>query len=79
MKISELVNHLRTVMAQEGDLDVVSGLARSGYGEAVKHLKVTTCKAFEADDENPEAMSRSFSEIKVLDLMLSDASTVELF
>jgi hypothetical protein len=49
MKISELVGKLRVAMAQHGDIEVVSGLSESGYGQAIIKTDVVEGTAPGAD------------------------------
>lgn len=73
MKISELITSLRETLAEHGDLDVVSGLDRSGYGEEIIDANVLNGKTM-----NEEAGDMTGPTIKVVDLKCSDESMVEM-
>lgn len=68
MKISEAIAALQSIQASYGDLDLVSGIDRSGYGEPVEDIEVLTAYT---------AGGTGFGEpqVKVVDLILSDNST----
>lgn len=64
MKASQLVEALQEIIAKHGDLVVVSGVARSGYGETVLSVEIVTAKTITDEDQT------------VIDLVLDDESTV---
>jgi len=64
MKASELIQKLQEAMGEHGDLDVVSGVAVTGYGEPVRGIARKTGQTLQGE------------EIAVLDLVLSDESLV---
>ena len=65
MKISELIEDLEIALREHGDLDVVSGVLRTGYGEPVEY---TTVPDNTLDIEG--------NQREVLDLVLSESSDV---
>jgi len=62
MKATALIEQLQAAVDEHGDLEVVSGVTRSGYGEEVLSISCKTAKTLEGQD------------IAVLDLVLSEES-----
>jgi hypothetical protein len=73
MKISDLIMQLRTVLAKDGDVDVVSGLRRSGYGEEVVHVETFLTSTF-----NNVSGAMDGPKMLVVDLKCSDESLCEM-
>lgn len=46
MKISDAIIALQAILAIRGDLTMVSGLNRSGYGELVESIGITTAYTY---------------------------------
>jgi hypothetical protein len=62
MKATALIEQLQAAVDEHGDLEVMSGVTRSGYGEEVLSISCKTAKTLEGQD------------IAVLDLVLSEES-----
>ena len=63
--LTDLIAALALILKEHGDLPLVSGLSRSGYGEAVLQADVTEAKNTDGETE------------KVVDLILCDETTYE--
>ena len=70
MKASELIGLLQRAVKEHGDLDIVSGVDRSGYGEPVTDLLIYSDK----DKEPTKGIEGNV--IPVFDLELGDESLV---
>ncbi len=69
MLLSDLIEQLQEIQKEHGDLQVSTGLSRSGYGELVDDVQVMTVNKFGADGSALE---------KVVELVLSDETTFEV-
>ena len=69
MKISELIMDLQQQLAKNGDMEVVSGVKRSGYAEPVIGMETQTVKLI-----NPATSEFDGETEVVLDLSLDDSS-----
>ena len=67
MPISEMIAALQALMAEHGDLQVVTGLSRSGYGEPVRDVQVVVATTLEDGREE-----------KVVEIELDESSTHEM-
>ena len=68
MTLSQLIFMLQKVMDKHGDLEVVSGLDRSGYGEPV--VKAAVVNAVNSGNDEKEL---------IVDLVLDKHSSHEMF
>jgi len=71
MTISKLIAQLEVVFAANGDLEVVTGLTRTGYGQPITNAHVRDGKTFDENNENFDGPSMT-----VLDLVDDDNSLV---
>ena len=69
MLLSDLIETLQTIFATNGDLDVVCGLDRSGYGEDISYVNVTEAHLF-----NDETNAYDTDTRACLDLVLTETS-----
>lgn len=69
MKITDLMVALHDQLALHGDVEVVSGVRRSGYAEAVVGMEIKQVKLF-----NPATNEFDGEKEKVLDLSLDESS-----
>lgn len=63
--LTDLIASLTLILKEHGDLPVVSGLSRSGYGEPILQADVTEAKNTNGETE------------KVVDLILCDETSHE--
>lgn len=71
MLTSQLIAMLQQAQAEHGDLPVVSGLSRSGYGEDVEDVVVLPARTF--GDNTQEA----YLELVLGDETICEATTTE--
>lgn len=65
MLVSDLVMRLNALLVSKGDMEVVSGLSRSGYGETILKLEV-----------NKDVFDTEGKKTTVLDIVFRDESLV---
>jgi hypothetical protein len=66
--LSDLIATAQGLLEAHGDLKVVSGIDRTGWGEALSHLAVVTVKAINED-------GKATDDETVVDLVFSVNST----
>ena len=64
MRISKALQDLLSILEKHGDIELVSGLSRSGYGEPIIEIKVKDAYPFGVNKKE-----------KVVELILSDSTS----